>query len=84
MANYSGLQVDHFYLVIENEGEDVVLVQPIMVTDNCVLLMHHDDEETTFWRKKNDGIFEIVDELTDEQLAEYEELFEEKDDFEAE
>lgn len=81
MANYSGLQVDHFYLVIENEGEDVVLVQPIMVTDNCVLLMHHDDEETTFWRKKNDGIFEIVDELTDEQLAEYEELFEEENDF---
>ena len=84
MANYSDLQVDHFYLVIENESEDVVLVQPIMETDNCVLLMHHDDEETTFWRKKSHDLFEIVDELTDEQLAEYEDLFEEDDAFEVE
>ena len=84
MANYSDLQVDNFYLVIENEGEDVVLIQPLLETDNCVLLMHHDDDETTFWRKKHDQLFEIVDELTDEQAEEYERLFDSDDDFEIE
>ena len=79
MANYSDLQIESFYLVIENEGEDVVLIQPLLKTDNCVLLMHHDDEDTTFWRKKSDYVFEIVDELNDDQLAEYENLFDDED-----
>ena len=80
MANYSDLQIERFYLVIENEGEDVVLIQPLLETDNCVLLMQHDDEDTTFWRKKSDYVFEIVDELNDDQLAEYENLFDDEDD----
>ena len=47
--------------------------------------MHHDDDESTFWRKKSDVLFEIVDELTEEQAEEYENLFEgENDDFEIE
>ncbi len=79
MANYSDLQIERFYLVIENEGEDVVLIQPLLETDNCVLLMQHDDEDTTFWRKKSDYVFEIVDELNDDQLAEYENLFDDED-----
>ena len=79
MANYSDLQIERFYLVIENEGEDIVLIQPLLETDNCVLLMHHDDEDTTFWRKKSDYVFEIVDELNDDQLAEYENLFDDED-----
>lgn len=81
MANYSDLQIDRFYLVVENEGEDVVLIQPLLETDNCVLLMHHDDEDTTFWRKKSDRIFEIIDELNTYQVSEYENLFDNEDDF---
>ena len=75
MANYSDLQVDSFYLVIENEFEYIVLIQPLLETDNCVLLMHHDDDETTFWRKKSDTLFEIVEELTEAQAEEYQNLF---------
>ncbi len=77
MATYSDLLTDHFYLVQENEGEEIVLVQPLMETDNCVLLMLHDDEESTFWRKKSDDIYELVDELSEEQVENYENLFEE-------
>ena len=50
-----------------------------MHTDNAVLLMHHDDYETSIWRKKNDSIFEIVDELSMDQLDNYDALFEEED-----
>ena len=37
-----------------------------------------------FFTPKSSFLFEIVDELTDEQLAEYEDLFEEDDAFEVE
>ena len=51
-------------------------MQPIMETDQCLLLINRNEDENTFWRKKSDPLFEIIDELTYEQLAEYENLFE--------
>ncbi len=88
MANFNDLTIGNFYLVAENEGEQIALLEPLMHTDNAVLLMHHDDYETSIWRKKNDPIFEIVDELSMDQLDNYDALFEdedeEDDDFEEE
>lgn len=84
MANFSDLTLGNFYLIQENEGEEIALLEVLMFTDNAVLLMHHDDYETSVWRKKTDPIFEIVDELTDAQLDTYDELYEEEmdEDFE--
>jgi len=79
MANYSNLLLDQAYLIIENEGEEVSLIQVLMETNKCVLVEIHDDEQTTFWRKKSDPIFEIIDQLTDAQVEAYDELFEEED-----
>ncbi|MCX6200969.1 MAG: hypothetical protein NTW77_01865 [Bacteroidetes bacterium] len=79
MANFNDLTIGNFYLVAENEGEQIALLEPLMHTDNAVLLMHHDDYETSIWRKKNDSIFEIVDELSMDQLDNYDALFEEED-----
>mgnify|MGYP000276782096 FL=1 len=79
MANFNDLTIGNFYLVVENEGEQIALLEPLMHTDNAVLLMHHDDYETSIWRKKNDSIFEIVDELSMDQLDNYDALFEEED-----
>ena len=80
MSTYASLRLNGFYLVREKEAEEIVLVQPIMETASCYLLLHHDDEETTFWRKKADQLAEIIEELTDEQLAEYENLFDDDED----
>jgi hypothetical protein len=79
MANFTDLIIGNFYLVVENEGEQIALLEPLMHTDNAVLLMHHDDYETSIWRKKSDSIFEIVDELSIDQLDNYDALFEEED-----
>jgi hypothetical protein len=79
MANFTDLTIGNFYLVVENEGEQIALLEPLMHTDNAVLLMHHDDYETSIWRKKSDSIFEIVDELSIDQLDNYDALFEEED-----
>lgn len=77
MSTYAELQTEHFYLIIENEGEDIALLQPILETANCLLLENQDDYGNMYWKKKSDIIFEIVDELTDEQIAMYEDLYEE-------
>jgi site-specific DNA-adenine methylase len=79
MANYATLKINHFYLVIENEGEDIVLIQPLMETENCILIEHHDDYESTFWRKKTNDVFEVIEELTEEQVVIYQNLFEEEE-----
>jgi hypothetical protein len=83
MSTYAELQPERFYLVIENEGEEIVLLQPILETNNCLLLENQDDYGNIYWKKKADAIFEIVDELTDEQVAIYDDLYEEGDDDES-
>lgn len=83
MATYSDLELDKSYLIIEQEGEEIKFVTPIMETDACILLEVSDDLGTTVWRKKYDDFFELVDELSDEQVAEYDSLFDE-DDYEEE
>ena len=79
MGVYAELQLNRFYLIKESEDDEITLIQPVMETNECYLVVGHDDYENTFWRKKDDEIFEIVDELTDEQVEEYENLFEEED-----
>ena len=44
-----------------------------MQTNSCVLVWEYKDPaDGTFWKKKNDFIAEILEELTEEQLDDYE------------
>ena len=83
MKTYADLQLNHFYLVIESAEEEIVLIEPILETAHCVLLILHDDEERTFWRSKEDVLHKIVEELTEESQEAYELLFE-QDEFDEE
>ena len=60
MTNYASLLLNKAYLIIENEGEEISLVQILMETSNCVLIEIHDDEEkikhTTEGRTINDEL----------------------------
>ena len=57
-----------------------------MKTESCVLILIHEDVESIVWKKLNDTIFEIIEELSEEKVEEYDLLFEEdeQDDFEIE
>jgi hypothetical protein len=78
MSTYSELIIGRYYLITENEGEELVLVQPMLETSAALFLILHDaEEEVTYWRKKDDHIFEILEELTDEEALAYELLFDE-------
>ena len=80
MATYSNLELDHYYLIKETEDTDITLVQPVMETGECFLILHLDEIETTVWKKKDDDIAEIIEELSEEQVAEFESLFEDDED----
>ena len=78
MSTYSDLTIGRYYLITENEGEELVLVQPMMETCLAIFLILHDaEEEITYWRKKTDSIAEILEELSDEEALNYELLFDE-------
>jgi hypothetical protein len=53
-----------------------------MKTELCVLVLIHEDVETFIWKKLNDEIFDIIEELNDEKSEEFDALFEDEDDFE--
>ena len=82
MPVFNDLSLEKKYLINEFDGDNVLLVEPKMKTELCVLILIHEDVETIIWKKLNDEIFDIIEELSEEKSEEYEILFEEDDDFE--
>jgi hypothetical protein len=82
MPVFNDLSLEKKYLINEFDGDNVLLVEPIMKTELCVLVLIHEDVETIIWKKLNDEIFEIIEELSEEKSEEYDALFEDEDDFE--
>ena len=74
MATYNQLETDKYYLIKEQEDDGVDLVYVLMETNNTVFLEVEDGDETLVWKKKTDSIFEIVDELTEDQADLYESI----------
>lgn len=75
MPVFNDLKLDIKYLINEFDGDNVLLVEPIMKTDLCVLVLIHEDVETFIWKKLNDEIFDIIEELSNEKSDEYDNLF---------
>jgi hypothetical protein len=82
MPVFNDLKLDTKYLINEFDGDVTLLVEPIMKTDLCILISIHEDVETFVWKKLNDDIFDIVEELTEEKSEEYDALFEEESEIE--
>jgi hypothetical protein len=82
MPVYNDLKLDTKYLINEFDGDEVLLVEPIMKTELCILILIHEDVETFAWKKLNNDIFLIIEEFNEEKSDEYDALFE--DDYEIE
>jgi len=78
MPVYNDLKLDTKYLINEFDGDQVLLVEPIMKSDLCILILIHEDVESFVWKKLNDDIFDIIEELTEEKSDEYDSLFEDE------
>ena len=82
MPVFNDLKLDTKYLINEFDGDVTLLVEPIMKTDSCILIIIHEDVKTFVWKKLNDDIFDIVEELTEEKSEEYDALFEDESEIE--
>ena len=80
MPVFNDLLIEKKYLINEYDGDNVLLVEPIMKTESCVLILIHEDVETIIWKKLSDNIFEIIEELSEQKVEEYDLLFEEDED----
>ncbi len=78
MQVFNDLKLDTKYLINEYEGDMVLMVEPIMKSDLCILILIHEDVESFVWKKLNDDIFDIIEELTEEKSDEYDSLFEDE------
>jgi len=85
MATYNDLQQGSYYVIQEIENATLELVYVPLITDKCVLVEYQDEEQTLSWYRKTEELFEVVEQLTEEQAVIYESLFEdleeEEDDF---
>jgi hypothetical protein len=79
MATYNDLSPASYYLIQESENAGVELVYVPMVTGKAVLLEFQDEEQSLKWYKKSEELFEVVEQLTEEQAVIYESLFDEDD-----
>ncbi|MCU0388414.1 MAG: hypothetical protein MUE71_07390 [Chitinophagaceae bacterium] len=72
MATYNELSEGKYYVIQELENTTLELVFVSMATEKCVLIEFQDEDQTLTWYRKTDEIFEIVEELTEEQAVLYE------------
>ncbi len=79
MHSYAELQSDGVYLIKEKENGDIALVQVMMETNYCIFLLCHGDVEKTYWKKKSDALHEVIEQLSEDKVTEYEELWEDDD-----
>jgi hypothetical protein len=79
MATYSDLSPASYFLIQESENASVELVYIPMVTEKAILVEFQDEEQTLKWYKKTEELFEVVEQLTEEQAVIYESLFDDDD-----
>lgn len=75
MATFKDLIPGHYYLIQELENTSLELIFIPMATEKCILVEFQDEDQTLTWYQKKDEIFEIVEQLTEEQALMYENLF---------
>jgi len=76
MANFGDLQIGSYFVVQEQENASLELIYVPLMTEKCVLVEYQDEEQTLSWFRKSDSLFEVVEQLTEEQAVIYESLFE--------
>lgn len=79
MATYNDLKPGYYYLVKQNENASIELVFIPMETNKCVLVEYQDEEQSMNWFKKTDPVFELVEQLTEEQALAFENLFDDEE-----
>lgn len=63
MTTYADLQAGNFYLLRDQTDTGILLVSVLALTDKCILLRSYGQEDQDFWKKRDDKIAELIEEL---------------------
>lgn len=78
MATYADLILDSYYLIKDSPEDEIELVCPVFETEKCVLLRSFTPEPEDFWKKKTDVIAEIIEEVDEDKISEFENIYDEE------
>lgn len=76
MWHYKALHPGNYYLIQEHELGKINLVYVQMATEKCVLVEYQDEERNMEWYRKDDELFEVIEQLSEELAMAYENIFE--------
>ena len=80
MYSYALLEPGCHYLIQEKEDEPVTLIKVTVETDQCLYVTQFDEVPVLTWKKKNDGIFDILELLSDDKVKEWESVYNDNQD----
>ncbi|RYY89294.1 MAG: hypothetical protein EOO15_06630 [Chitinophagaceae bacterium] len=69
MYSYGLLEPGCYYLIQEQQEDSIRLIRIASETDHCLYVFYYDDQLATGWRRKTDTIHDIVECLSDTQVA---------------
>jgi hypothetical protein len=72
MYSYGLLEPGCYYLVQEEENSTIELIKVTMESDHCMYVFKYKDEITTFWKRKSDKLFDIIECMSDEMVEKWE------------
>jgi hypothetical protein len=75
MYTYALLEPGCYYLVQEKKESPISLIRINVESDHCVFVSRYQDSEVLEWKKKSDPIFDIIELLSDDAVAKWEEAY---------
>ncbi len=75
MYSYGLLEPGCYYLIQEEEKSPVTLIKVAVESDHCMFVSLYGETETVGWKKKSDGIHDIIELLSDETVKQWDSLY---------
>jgi hypothetical protein len=75
MYSYALLETGCHYLIQEKEEAALTLIKINVASDHCMFISRYDETEILEWKKKTDGIHDIVELLSDDKVREWEKSY---------
>lgn len=80
MYSYDLLENGCYYLVKDKEDSPLALIKVVVESDHCLFIQRYDNDMEAEWKLKKDGLFDIVECLSDETVKAWEEYFRNNED----
>lgn len=80
MYSFGLLEPGCYYLIQETVDSPIGLVKVTTETDHCMYVFFYEDQLVTGWKRKSDGIHDIIECLSDEAVQDWEKQYNSNED----